>query len=123
MKPLITAKDVEDVIKRGGSPAELPRDAVYTPSARDIIQEWERNSRVVPTTNTSGRPAPTPRRPPTIERFFNSPEINVLKERICDMGRRIWANVTTWTATAATSPSASATIWRSARPRSSPRAS
>ena len=47
MKPLITAKDVEDVIKRGGSPAELPRDAVYTPSARDIIQEWERNARVV----------------------------------------------------------------------------
>lgn len=26
-----------------------------------------------------------------VEAFFNSPEINTLKERICDMGRRLWA--------------------------------
>ena len=36
---------------------------------------------------TPGTDAKTPAE---IERFFNSPEINVIKERICDMGRRLW---------------------------------
>ena len=120
MKPLITAKDVEDLIKRGGKPSELPRDAIYTPSARDAIQDFERTSRVVqpgpsapaPAASagpaSSGRgpkrnfivpdyeykwtPGSDPKTPEAVERFFNSPEIQILKERICDMGRRIWEN-------------------------------
>ena len=36
-------------------------------------------------------PGADPKTPEQTAKFFNSPEIQVLKERMCDMGKRIWA--------------------------------
>jgi len=40
--------------------------------------------------STSANPAETPKTAAEIERFFYSKEIQVIKERICHIGKRIW---------------------------------
>lgn len=92
---------------------------MYTPSARDIIQEWERNARVVqpgpaaPASASAGpastgrgpkrnfivpdyeykwTPGGDPKTPEAIDRFFNSPRSTSSRSGTCDMGRRIWEN-------------------------------
>ena len=101
MKRVITANDVETILREGGSLDSLPSDAIYTPSAKDLLRE----GRVGATSVNVNRPAPTsgssvlpqnfdgisPESPKEVlEAFFNSPEIHALKEQICDVGRRLW---------------------------------
>ena len=101
MKSVISAKDIEELIRSGGSLATLPADAIYTPSARDILNDLQQR-------NASGRatPAPAPTATPAgapilatvtsrsskaeLEAFFGSPAMQVLKEQLCDIGRRLW---------------------------------
>src|SRR6185295_5392233 len=45
----------------------------------------------VPDYEFKWKPGTDAKTPAEIEKFFNSPAINVLKERICDIGRRLWA--------------------------------
>jgi L-fuculose-phosphate aldolase len=111
MKKLITAREVEDLLKNGGSPDSIPADALLTPSARDILKDAARQFVVganpvvtpqmpasrkpssepfVPDYEYSWKPGKDPKTPTEIERFFHSPEITVLKQRIVDIGRRIW---------------------------------
>ena len=40
MPAVITAKEVEDIIAKGGDPKSLPADAILTPSAKDAIRDY-----------------------------------------------------------------------------------
>lgn len=91
-------------MKNGGSIDALPEDAVYTPSARDMIRDAAGHSSAASGNSAAvssvsdGRPARDKNIPPPsvsasqqeIESYFNSPGIQELKEQICDIGRRLW---------------------------------
>ena len=100
MTTLLTARDVEQMLGRGEA---VPADARLTPSARDLLNSRASliPSRAAATTPKSGepfvpeyefkwQPGSDPKTPAEIQKFFNSPAINLLKERICEMGRRLW---------------------------------
>jgi len=115
MPKVITAKDAEELVRRG----ELPPDnAILTPAARDVLGGGHgatsfRGSGANASMPVGMSPAPSRKKrrsgPPAtpdlefkwkpgtdaksaadIEKFFHSPEIETLKERICDIGRRLW---------------------------------
>ena len=92
MKTVISAKDIEELLLQGGDLNSLPADAVYTPSARDLLRDASsklprgmKPSGSVPSAASSADAGPA-----DLERRFRSPEIQGLKEQICDMGRRLW---------------------------------
>jgi L-fuculose-phosphate aldolase len=103
MKKVISARDVEELVRQGSDPASLPADAIWTPAARDLWRELRGD---LPTGGTAAphppaaaaaQPAtPVPQNlsskssPAELEAYFNSPECQVLKEQICEMGRRLW---------------------------------
>jgi len=117
MPQVLTAREVEALLAAGQS---LPTGALLTPSARDLVDERKRAASsakaavvvatpvTVVTSTPAAAPAPAagapsipdheyrwtpgsdPRTPDEIQRFFNSPPIEELKRRICDMGRRLW---------------------------------
>src|SRR5580658_2874888 len=90
MKTIISAKEVEELLRNGGGLHSLPADAILTPSARDLVRDFENNGarpdslKSVNTTSASAAPS-------KIEAFFNSPEIHALKLQLCDIGRRLWS--------------------------------
>ncbi len=108
MKPVYTAKQIEDLILAGQSPSTLPADAILTPSAKDFLRDLEKSGSgasshgaaparpntyeapVLPDYEFKWTPGTDPTTPGEILDFFYSPEIHVLKERICDLGRRMW---------------------------------
>ncbi len=104
-KPLYTAADVEALLKSGGSAADIPACAVLTPSARDVL----RSSRVrrssphasspsqqstaepiIPDYEYKWSPGSDPKSPEEIRAFFESPAISELKQRMVDIGKRMW---------------------------------
>ncbi|MFA6959463.1 MAG: class II aldolase/adducin family protein [Opitutaceae bacterium] len=105
MRQVITAQDIETFFRNGTA---LPADAILTPSARDALRS---RASLLPVSNSYAAPAcsakssePTvpdyefkwtpgtdPKTPAEIAAFFNSPAINILKDRMCDMGRRMWS--------------------------------
>jgi L-fuculose-phosphate aldolase len=101
MSKVITAREADEMVRRGEKP---PAGAVLTPSARDVfggllkpafktgIASAEKTSAApsVPDFEFKWPAGSDPKTPAEIEKFFNSPAIQVLKERICDMGRRLW---------------------------------
>lgn len=105
MKTVVSAKDIEELIRRGGDPSTLPVDALYTPSARDLLRDLGAKASgskpaavvsVAAAVSGSGGAA-VPSKPLTstspkaeLEAYFNSPACQVLKEQICEMGRRLW---------------------------------
>jgi L-fuculose-phosphate aldolase len=99
VKRVISARDVEELLRSGGDVRSLPADAILTPSAQDIISEHERRKATAPAGGAAS--VPTPRRvdgrtlsskssKPELEAFFNSAHARSLKEQICDVGRRMW---------------------------------
>jgi L-fuculose-phosphate aldolase len=101
MKKVISAKVIEKLLKEGGDPRSLPADIILTPAAKDIISNFQRSGSVK---KSKKQPAPTvpnfeytwkagsdAKTPGAIDAFFHSPEINLLKERICEIGRRLYA--------------------------------
>jgi len=104
MKEVLSAKDIEAMLREGADLRALPADAILTPSARDLVREAVDNPR------RPGQPSADPAAPPQpgaapgapgkavsafsprsdLEAFFNSPDIQRLKEAICDIGRRLW---------------------------------
>jgi L-fuculose-phosphate aldolase len=104
MRKVITAKEAEELVRKGQS---APTDAILTPSARDVLlghvklgnppsprpaaAPAVKKEFVVPDYEFKWVAGGDPRTPAEIERLFNSPAIHTLKERICDIGRRIWA--------------------------------
>ncbi len=103
MKNVISARDVEDLIRQGGDPSSLPAEAILTPSARDLLRDLElgnapRFKSLLPAVQT-GSAAVGAAAPKTVtarsakgelEAFFHSPPITALKHQICDIGRRLW---------------------------------
>jgi L-fuculose-phosphate aldolase len=107
-KRVYTEKDVENFIASGQGLGAIPANAILTPSARDLANKLKGSSTGVkmnPTQKSSASVSSEPILPDYIYRwedredpvddkaiqaFFNSPEIAVLKERMCDIGLRMW---------------------------------
>ena len=102
MKNVISLKDLEQMVRNGQGLGNLPADSILTPSAREFLQDREMNigngssatSNALPI--ASGKLAP-PSKPLTsksskaeLEAFFNSPSAHILKEQLCEIGRRLW---------------------------------
>lgn len=102
MPAVITAKDIEELIAKGGDPKSLPSDAILTPSAKDVLREFSSGRRSAGGSSSPAAPAAAtttaaPTKPLSsksskaeLEAFFNSPYMHNLKEQICDIGRRLW---------------------------------
>jgi len=107
MKQIFSARDVEELIRQGKDLRQLPEDALLTPSARDLVRDWEDGAgRVAPGSAASTRPpanepgGPRNEAPPKpitskssmadLEAFFHSAYCQELKEQICAMGQRLW---------------------------------
>lgn len=109
MPKILTAREVEALLRAGQS---VPADARLTPSARDLVEDQRRSGRTfsasapkaaassqsaapaapsTPDLEFRWTPGNDPKSPADIQRFFHSPEIEVIKERMCDIGRRLWA--------------------------------
>ncbi len=95
MKQVISVRDLEEMLRRGGDPRAVPPDALLTPSARDFLRDLEANA-----TSSGLNRQPTAAAPAKIvssrsskreiEDFFNSPAMQELKVQLCDIGRRLW---------------------------------
>jgi L-fuculose-phosphate aldolase len=95
MKAVITAREVDALLQSGGDPKSLPADAVYTPSALDLIREYERRAANGPAQASPGSAVPakplnskSPRA--ELEALFTSPYALDIKQQICEVGRRLW---------------------------------
>lgn len=97
MRKIISAKDVEELI-RSGSVSEIPTNALLTPSARDLLKDVQSNGRpsgAVAAAATAGGSMRADSISASssagdLEAFFRSPELEDLKEQICEVGRRLW---------------------------------
>jgi L-fuculose-phosphate aldolase len=103
-KNLYTAADIESLLKSGKTAADIPAGAVLTPSARDVLRDGLGPVRAGNTAKSSAYAEPvlpdfeyhwTPgkdaKSPEEIARFFQSAPITAIKERMVDIGRRMWA--------------------------------
>src|SRR6266567_3598599 len=106
MKPVISLKDLQEMLRSGKELRALPADALLTPSARDFLRDLEghhrspdRAAEVAGARFSLSHPMGEGRgegdvtsqsSPAQIESFFNSPRLQGLKEQICDIGRRMW---------------------------------
>jgi L-fuculose-phosphate aldolase len=106
MKQIISARDVEDMIRQGQDLNQIPDDVLLTPSARDLIRDWQDGtSRITPVAqpapSTPVAPAkPADTEPPKpinskspradLEAFFESPYCEELKKQIVEVGQRLW---------------------------------
>ena len=98
MKPIITAKQIDELLRSGGDVRKLPKDAIYTPSALDLLRDLEeraaRPEAMVPAQGgKTAAPSKTySSKTPKAEllAYFNSPYCHSLKEQICEVGRRLW---------------------------------
>lgn len=99
MKTVISANDIEELLRQGGDPTTLPADAILTPSARDLLRDWQsrkaRNNGGEAESKAAGPAAPakplhSKNSKAELEAYFNSPAAEALKQQICDIGRRLW---------------------------------
>jgi L-fuculose-phosphate aldolase len=116
MSKLYTARDLEKMIQQGQCLSRLPDDAKLTPMARDILRQQRSKSKtphaagapraaaggssgssrpkihepVLPKAEYDWKPGADPKTAAELEKFFYSPEIQAIKERICHIGQRIW---------------------------------
>jgi L-fuculose-phosphate aldolase len=106
-KNLYTAADIEAFLKSGKTAADLPKGSILTPSAKDVLRDGLGSVRAGISTGSSG-PAPAyaepilpdyefkweagkdPKTPAEIHAFFHSPAIVQLKERMVEIGVRMW---------------------------------
>lgn len=104
-KRVYTEKDIQAWIHSGKSVSDLPDTAILTPSARDLVKgrNGQRAQRPAPAAGKTESADPIlpdytyywekhedPVTPAGIEAFFRSPEIELIKQRMCDIGRRMW---------------------------------
>jgi len=101
MSNVITARDAEELLRKGEQP---PADAILTPSARDVLSGRAKPASRPGAAAPAGQsakpstpdyefkwtPGTDPKTPAEIEKFFYSPAMEVLKERMCEIGRRLW---------------------------------
>ena len=102
MKPVISLRDLENMLRQGQDPRHLSDEAILTPSARDYLRELEsggpKPGGVTGRTASVSTPQPAPpakalsskSAKAELDIFFNSPYCHNLKLQICDIGRRLW---------------------------------
>ncbi len=112
MKQVYTAKHVADLLKSGKTADSIPSDVILTPSAKDLLKENRGRARsscgavpsqppgadkygepdepTVPDYEFHWTPGHDPQSRDEILDFFHSPDLHVLKERMVDIGRRMW---------------------------------
>jgi L-fuculose-phosphate aldolase len=111
MSKLYTAKDLEKMIEQGQCLSTVPANSKLTPMARDIIRKHKVtlgaassapaaapasgsgpriHSPQLPDAEFKWKPGSDPKTSGELEKFFYSPEIQAVKERICHIGQRIW---------------------------------
>src|SRR6266436_1117407 len=95
MKPVISLRDLEEMVRSGKDVRSLTADALLTPSARDFLRDLDGQS--APKTASVGSSRSGPAKAVTskssqaeIEAYFNSPPVNEWKAQLCDIGRRLW---------------------------------
>lgn len=98
MRAIISAKEIQELLRDGGDLKSLPSDAILTPSARDLVREAENHNGRHHSPPPPDKPSAAPPRAVTpasssrdLAAYFNSPELHALKLQICDVGRRLWA--------------------------------
>src|SRR5205814_7281039 len=96
-KTVISAKDIEDLIRTGGDPKSLDGDAIFTPSARELLRDLENRRDGAPSSPVqvqpnNAAPASLNSKSPKaeLEAAFKSPAWHDLKLQICEVGRRLW---------------------------------
>src|SRR2546426_3889117 len=99
MNTIISARDIEDLLAQGGDLKSLPADAIYTPSAKDLLRDRQRHngagrgsvaSSLAATATAPTKPLTSKSSKTELEGHFNSPYCHALKEQLCDIGRRLW---------------------------------
>jgi L-fuculose-phosphate aldolase len=97
MKPVISAKDIEDLLQKGGDPTGLPTEAIYTPSARELLRDWQNrrngtaSSAPQPVTSAAVAMALSSKSSKAeLDAYFNSAPAHALKLQLCEIGRRLW---------------------------------
>jgi len=107
-KRVYTEKDIAHMLAEGKTVADLPAQAILTPAAKDLLKEKGGDKgaspRKAPATVGSAASSepilpdyvyrwedrPDPVGSKAIAAFFHSPEIEAIKQRMVDMGRRMW---------------------------------
>src|ERR1051325_2187341 len=78
MKTVISAKDIDELLRRGGDVQTLPANAILTPSARDRLRDLETPARYNSTAAlkpaASAKPVTSKSPKAELDAFFNSPE-------------------------------------------------
>ena len=91
---LFAQKDAQAFVKTGAGEFRYNRDTRLTPGAKDVLTEAGVKVVFDAAAAAGNQSAPAASAAPAgcaaDTRLFNSPEAQVLKEQICDMGRRIW---------------------------------
>lgn len=101
MKKVLTGADIEQLLQQNMDVEAAVANAVLTPSARDVLRDRQPRTPartcnphtaepIVPDYTYKWTPGTDAKTPAEIEAFFHSAEIETLKERMCDIGRRMW---------------------------------
>jgi L-fuculose-phosphate aldolase len=93
MSTVLTAKDIENIIAKGGDPNAAAQGAVLTPSARDALRDYanpRKSGSVTVASFADIKPLTSKSSKTELETYFNSAEAHALKEQLCDIGRRLW---------------------------------
>ena len=108
-KKVFTGADMEAFLRSGKTEADLPKDILLTPSAKDVLRDGLRPGRsyalagaaaapaapaaepILPDYEYHWTPGSEPKSPAELQAFFTSPAIVAVKERMLDIGRRMWA--------------------------------
>ncbi len=110
MRPLVTEQILKERLAGGESLNSIVKGSLLTPSAKDHIRSLEGadSSRsassglaashatatppepIVPDYEYKWTPGSDPKTPEAIAAFFVSPEIETLKQRMCNIGWRMW---------------------------------
>jgi len=104
-KKVFTAADMEAFLKSGKTAADLPPGVLLTPSAKDVLRDGlgpvtvgrslaaaaAPLAPILPDYEYHWTPGQDPKTPAEILAFFNSPAIVAIKQRMVDIGKRMWA--------------------------------
>jgi L-fuculose-phosphate aldolase len=105
-KKVFTAADIEAFLRSGKAAADLPKDVLLTPSAKDALRDGIGPVRagaslagassavpaapILPDYEYHWTPGNDAKTPAEIQAFFDSPPIVAIKHRMVDIGRRMW---------------------------------
>ena len=105
---VFTAADIEAHLKSGKTAADLPKGSILTPSAKDVLRDGIGPVRaggqtgsspaaqgayaepILPDYEYHWTPGKDPKTPAEIHAFFHSAPIVELKQRMVDIGKRMW---------------------------------